>query len=85
MRVVCVYREERDYSRTVSDWLEDFYRHTGKRIETIDPDKEINFCEAYGIMEHPTLMALGPNGETVCTWKGLPLPLFDEVSYYVNA
>ena len=85
MRVVCVFREGRDYSRTVTDWLEDFYRRTGHEIETIDPDKEPDFCEAYDIMEHPTIMALGPNGEANTTWKGLPMPLFDEVAYYVNA
>lgn len=85
MRVVCVYREGRDYSRTVSDWLEDFHRRTGKEIEVIDPDKDIQFCEAYDIMEHPTVMALGAGGEAIHTWKGFPLPLFDEVSFYANA
>lgn len=85
MRVVCVYKEGYDYSRTVSDWLEDFYRRTGKKIETIDPDKETSFCETYDIVEYPTIMALGPDGEATYVWKGLPLPLFDEVSYYINA
>lgn len=85
MRVVCIFREGRDYSRTVTDWLEDFKRRTGHEIETIDPDKESNFCAAYDIMEHPTIMALGPSGEAVYTWKGLPLPLFDEIAYYINA
>lgn len=85
MRVVCVFREGRDYSRTVTDWLEDFYRRTGDKIEVIDPDEDTSFCEAYDIMEYPTIMALGPNGETTNIWKGLPLPLFDEVAYYKNA
>ena len=85
MRIVCIYREGRDYSRTVSDWLEDFYRRTGEHIEVINPDEETNFCEAYGVMEHPTIMALGPGGETIYTWKGFPLPLFDEVVFYLNA
>ncbi len=85
MRVVCVFREGRDYSRTVTDWLEDFYRRTGEEIEVINPDEDISFCEAYGVMEHPTIMALGPSGEAVATWKGLPLPLFDEIAYYKNA
>lgn len=84
MRVVCVFREGRDYSRTVTDWLEDFYRRTGKRIETINPDEEVTFCEAYGVMEHPTILALGPDGETTYTHIGLPLPLFDEVAFYMN-
>ena len=85
MRVVCVFREGRDYSRTVTDWLEDLRRRTGHEVEVIDPDDSPEFCEAYEIMEHPTIMALGPSGEAVATWKGLPLPLFDEVTYYINA
>ncbi|MBR3252760.1 hypothetical protein IKF84_01680 [Candidatus Saccharibacteria bacterium] len=85
MRVVCVFKEGRDYSRTVTDWLEDLRRRTGHEIEIIDPDKSPDFCEAYEIMEYPTIMALGPSGETAASWKGLPLPLFDEVTYYINA
>ena len=85
MRVVCVFREGRDYSRTVTDWLEDFYRRTGEELEVINPDEDISFCEAYGVMEPPTIKALGPSGEAVATWKGLPLPLFDEIAYYKNA
>ena len=85
MRVVCVYREGRDYSRAVSDWLEDLKRRAGYEMEVINPDESPNFCEAYDIMECPTIMALGPSGEVAATWKGLPLPLFDEVTYYINA
>ena len=85
MRIVCVYKEGYDYSRTVSDWIEDFYRRTGHRVEVIDPDKSSSFCETYDIVEYPTIMALGPNGEAAIIWKGLPLPLFDEVAYYKNA
>ena len=84
MRIVCVFREGRDYSRTVTDWLEDFYRRTGIEIERVDPDVSPDFCETYDIMEHPTIMALGSNSEAVATWKGLPLPLFDEVAYYAT-
>ena len=85
MRVVCVYKDGYDYSRTVSDWMEDLYRRTGHKIETINPDKSPSFCEAYDVVEYPTIMALGPNGEVVSTWKGMPMPLFDEVTYYLNA
>ena len=85
MRIICVFREGRDYSRTVTDWIEDFYRRTGEEIEVINPDESTNFCETYDIMEYPTILALGSDGEAVNIWKGLPLPLFDEVSYYMNA
>ena len=85
MRLVCVSKEGRDYSRTVTDWLEDYRRRTGYEIEVVDPDQSPNFCEAYDIVEYPTVLALGPSGEVANTWKGLPLPLFDEISYYKNA
>lgn len=82
MRVVCVFRENQDYSRSVNEWLEDFYRRTGKKIETMDPDQNINFCEAYDVVEYPTILAIGNNGEVHAVWKGRDLPLINEVSYY---
>ena len=39
MRVVCVYRDRQDYTRSVDEWLENFRRQTGREIETMDPDK----------------------------------------------
>ncbi|MBQ8984952.1 hypothetical protein IJ076_00105 [Candidatus Saccharibacteria bacterium] len=85
MRIVCVFKEGRDYSRTVTDYLEDFYRRTGHQIETMDPDESTNFCEAYDIVEYPTILAIDGNGAVASTWKGMPLPLFDEISYYASA
>lgn len=81
-RVVVVTKEERDYSRTVSDWIEDFYRATGHQLEIIDPDKETSFCEAYDIVEYPTVLALNERG-VLAKWKGLPLPTRDDVLYYL--
>ncbi len=82
MRVVCVFRDNQDYSRSVNEWLEDFYRRTGKQIETMDPDQNIGFCEAYDIVEYPTILAIGSNGEVHAMWKGRDLPLINEISYY---
>lgn len=83
MRVVCVYREGEDYSRSVNEWLEAFYRQTGQRIETMNPDENVSFCEAYDIVEFPTILALGERGDVRATWRGRMLPLIDEVSYYL--
>lgn len=82
MRVVCIFRENQDYSRSVNEWLENFYRRTGKRIETMDPDRNINFCETYDIVEYPTILAIDNNGEVHASWRGRDLPLINEVSYY---
>lgn len=83
MRVVCVFRDNQDYSRSVFEWLENFKRQTGHEIEIIDPDQNVNFCEAYDIVEYPTILVIGERGEVVSSWKGQTLPLFNEVLYYM--
>ena len=83
MRVVCIYREGQDYSRSVSEWLENFRRQTGREIEVMDPDNNTGFCEAYDIVEYPTIMALGERGEVRASWRGRNLPLINEVLFYM--
>ena len=83
MRVVCIYRDSQDYTRTVDEWLENFYRQTGKEIETMNPDENPGFCEAYDIVEYPTIIALGERGDVRASWRGRNLPLINEVLYYM--
>lgn len=82
MRVVCVYRDNQDYSRMVFEWLENFRRQTGREIEVVDPDEDEIFCETYDVVEYPTILALDNNGSVVSSWRGKTLPLIDEVLYY---
>ena len=82
-RVVCLYREGEDYSRSVTDWLEDFRRQTGREIETMNPDMNPNFCQTYDIVEYPTVMALRDDGGILAYWSGRNLPLVNEVLYYM--
>ncbi|MBQ9017636.1 hypothetical protein IJ118_01050 [Candidatus Saccharibacteria bacterium] len=82
MRVVCIYRDNQDYTRTVTDWLEDFRRQTGKTIETMNPDENVDFCEAYDVVEYPTIMALDDMGAVLEMWRGREMPLINEVLYY---
>lgn len=83
MRVVCIYRDNQDYSRSVTEWLENIRRQTGREIETMDPDHNPGFCEAYDIVEYPTILALGANGEVRASWRGTTLPLINEVLFYM--
>ncbi len=83
MRTICIFREGEDYSRKVNEWLEDFYRQTGRKIETMDPDENTDFCVAYDIVEYPTILALGNDGEVLASWRGQDLPLINEVLYYM--
>lgn len=82
-RVVCIFRDNEDYSRTVTEWLENFRRQTGREIETMNPDENPNFCETYDIVEYPTIIALRDDGNVLETWRGKDMPLMDEVLYYM--
>lgn len=83
MRVVCVYRDNQDYSRSVNEWLSNLHRQTGKEIEIINPDNDPKFCEAYDVVEYPTILALGEQGDVRASWRGPNLPLIDDVLYYM--
>lgn len=83
MRVICIYRDNQDYSRSVTEWLENFRRQTGREIETMNPDTNTNFCETYDVVEYPTILALGSSGEVRASWRGRDLPLINEVLYYM--
>lgn len=84
MRVVVITKDQADYARQVADYLVDFERQTGRSLEVLDPESPdgISFCEAYDILEFPTLIALSDAGQMQTIWKGLPLPTISEVSYY---
>ena len=84
MRVVCVFRDNQDYSRSVTEWLENFRRQTGKELETLDPDENPGFCEAYDIVEYPTIIALDDRGSVLSLWRGRELPLINEVLFYAQ-
>ena len=84
MRMICVFREGEDYSRSVNEWLENFHRQTGREIEVMNPDQETAFCETYDIVEYPTIIALENDGKVGASWSGTALPLIDEVLYYAT-
>lgn len=85
MRIVCVWREDADYSRAVEEWITMFERTTGREVESISPDgrEGVAFCESYDVVEYPTIMALREDGGVAASWRGKELPLFDEVAYWL--
>lgn len=85
MKVVVIYKDESDHAREVYDYLQDFLRQTGHKLETLDPDTRegADFCRTYDIVEYPTLVALSDDGRLQNMWRGRPLPTISEISYYV--
>ena len=83
MRVICIYRDNQDYTRSVTDWIENVRRQTGHEVESMNPDENVEFCRTYDIVEYPTIIALDNQGSVLNLWRGRSLPLIDEVLYYI--
>ena len=83
MRVICIYRDHQDYTRSVDEWIENLRRQTGREIETMNPDENPSFCETYDIVEYPTILALGERGDVRAMWRVRSLPLLNEVLAYM--
>ena len=87
MRVVIVVKTQSEYYREAYEWQTDFERETGEEAELIDPETiegEI-FASTREIMQYPTLVVLGANGEILRKWSGTPLPQFDQVTYVLRS
>ena len=86
MRVVVVYKDQNDYTREVLDYMHDFKRQTGHDLETVDPDSPDGtlFCETYGVVDYPTVIAISDDGIMQDVWRGLPFPTISELSFYVQ-
>lgn len=86
MKAIVVYKDDSEHARPVIDWLRDFRRQSGKNVETLEPETRegIDFCRVHDIVEYPTIVAMDNEGKPLQVWRGLPLPLINEVSYYVD-
>lgn len=84
MKVIAFFKDNTDKTRTVTDFLYEFERQTGHQIEAIDPESPegIGLCLTYDILEWPTIIALSDSGILLHSWRGLPLPTINEVSFY---
>ena len=76
MRVVVITKDNAEYSRMVTTFINDFARQTGRTLEGE------SFCRAYDIVEYPTIIALSDDGHMQNIWRGTTLPTINEVSYY---
>lgn len=86
MSVRVIYKDASDHARDVISFLRDFERRTSIALEIINPDTRDGaaICRVYDIVEYPTIIATDDNGMLQSSWRGLPLPTIDEVSFYVQ-
>lgn len=83
MRIICIYRDNQDYTRSVTDFIENVRRQSGYEIESMNPDENVNFCQTYDIVEYPTIIALDNQGSVLNIWRGRDLPLINDVLFYL--
>lgn len=86
MRVVVVTKDNTDYARNVTEFLESFARQTGRTLEVLDPETPEGdmFCRVYDVVEYPSVIALSNDGQLQTIWRGAILPTISEVSYYAT-
>lgn len=84
MKTYIVYKEESDHARAVIDFMRDFERQTGKKLEVVNPENRdgAGFCETYDVVEYPSLVAVDDNGVMQNVWRGTTFPTISELSYY---
>lgn len=79
-----IYKPVSEHARAVEDYMRDFYRQTGSELETVDPETRdgADMCRVYDIVEYPSIVAISDDGQLLNSWRGLPLPTINELSYY---
>lgn len=86
MKIVIVSKIESEFAREIEEWARDYKYETGQDVEQLDPDSIDGqmFAVAHDVTQYPTVLVLKDDGAVVRKWSGLPLPKFDNVSYYVG-
>ena len=86
MSVKIIYQMASESTRDVIQFLRDFEKRTNQKLEEVDPDSAhgAQICELYDVVQYPTVLATTADGQLRNMWRGLPLPLIDEVSYYAE-
>lgn len=86
MRVTILYRRNSEHAGIVEDYAGEFEHHKGKKLELLDADSRqgADMAQLYDVTGYPTILALNNDGSFNRMWAGLPLPLMDELSYYMG-
>lgn len=88
MRILLLYRPNSENSRRVEEYIADFERfHPGNKIEVTDVDsvEGIELLRVYGIIDHPTVLALSNEGHMQQLWQGIDkFPAMNDLIYYAQ-
>ena len=86
MRVVILYHPKSEHEGIVLDYARDFKRFKGKDLEllSLETIPGANLAALYDVTIYPAILAVADDGALQRMWLGMPLPLFDELSYYAH-
>lgn len=81
-----LYRPNSEFARSAESFVRDFERHTGKVIEVVNVDtpEGTQKAQLYGVMDHPTFVAIADDGSFLKMWSGKPMPVMNELSAYAD-
>lgn len=88
MRIVMLYRPASEHARRAEEYVADFERfHPGETIEVLNVDsvEGSQLAGVYGVMDHPTVLALADDGRVQQQWEGIDkFPLMNDLAYYAQ-
>lgn len=82
MTITIIYRKDSELYRPVQNFIELCKRkYPNKEIIELELDTRegAELANIYGVDVYPGIIVKADNGSVVGTWKGMPLPLVDEV------
>ena len=85
MKIVVFSREGRDYSRSVTEFVEMFKRkYPSQSVVVKDPDtkESTSMLTALGVNQYPAVVVMTEDNRATQLWQGEPLPLSDEVAAF---
>jgi len=80
------YRDRKEYTRTVEDYLTDFTRTSGKELEVTDPDSREGqeLIQLYDLNNLPAILVTSDDGRVLYRHLGMPLPLMRDITLWIE-
>lgn len=87
MQVAMLYRPNTEHEREITEYVREFqHRYPESKIDLISLDTQAgdDLARVYDIIDYPALLARADDGHLLKDWQGMPLPLMNEVAFYLT-
>lgn len=86
MKVLMFYRPKSEFAHGAEMYVKEFERRSSKTIDIIDIDSREGIQQAnlYGVLDHPTFVAVADDGHFLQAWSGKPLPVMNELQAFAD-